>query len=103
MMVREDLLDSPEDFIGGVSVQVNYASADSLWASQRIENPKYSVEILQARGPQGLIHLVTSGFPSGVNAIRVWTGGTYALPTNAPLFFDVPISSFSNGVYAIPD
>ena len=103
-------------------IQANYAGGSyALSASQHPTNPHFAISTTIVRGPLGQNVLVIPIIPDGVTTIRVGlqVSGVsypdYALniytynqdsqfftPTLGSDYFDVPLSSFTNGQYVIP-
>jgi len=100
--ILDDWESYPNDFVGGCSVQVNYASTASLLANEDTLNPAYSAEVYAAQGLQGHVNLVAPNIPSNIKAIRVWPIINEASGSTLPSF-DVPVSSFTNGIYVVPN
>jgi hypothetical protein len=128
---QTNFTDSSSTFSDGIQyqLQANYADGASAVSGQddpTIE-PSYTTQTAIVRGPQGGLYLVVSTIPSNVVAIRVYwgrgvsgyptynynnviSGGEFTPPVNNTAYnyidpnyyFDVPVSSFTNGVYQIP-
>jgi hypothetical protein len=101
-----------------------YSGGSSFQSTMQdpIVDPNYSVEAQIVRGPGGALYLVASAIPQSITGIRVsYDGGTAEYPISSigqtfqiytpPItssgspfsdHFDVPVSSFTNGIYQIP-
>lgn len=112
------------------SLQIQYAHTNSAWTPLAFPfDPSCSVNGVVARGNQGALYLIISAVPVNVQAVRItWMGDQTHFPLADDLYatsydytppvnsfetngllvflgsfaFDVPISSFSNGIYQIP-
>ncbi len=105
--------DLPDPWFGNdikttVSVQANYTGGTSAWAGPiPVEQTSITANIVP--GPQGTAFLAVSGLPANTAAIRLteidyatlyWGDGSVSpYLTN----YDIPISSFTNGLYPLPN
>jgi hypothetical protein len=106
----------PADGVPDCAVQANYVHTNSAWATVNMLSPRYSAEAYVVRGPGGHFNLVVPSLPPNISGIRVWAApylqlypksSDYDEPqtgfTAGPVFFDVPATSLTNGVYVISD
>jgi hypothetical protein len=112
-----------DSLIPSYQVRANYAPGNSaLSVAQRPISQAYALSTAIVRGPQGQYFLLASAIPNGVTTLRVFREvlevrypldmvNPYSYLQPATIFtasvsgdhFDVPVTNFVQGQYALPD